>query len=274
MSPTASTDDSPSARLASAARAAEELCGALWEALHDELRQPGAPQAQAAAALAERLAEICSMIAELASRLGRLPEPTLEPPVPEETEIEIHDARKEEAGEPTRKEEAGEPPRKEEAGEPTKREGPIAGADAIGRSVERHTVDTLPFAVLLVEIVDVERLAQAESPVELTHLVDRMEEALRPELRPADAIVRESPGRWWVTASRTDAHGARALAERLAHIARTAASHRGIPLELAVGVAVCPANGQDSATLAAHADVGLYAARAAGQPVGPVEGAA
>jgi len=43
------------------------------------------------------------------------------------------------------------------------------------------------------------------------------------------------------------------------------ASHRGVPLAVTIGSAVCPDDGTDAAALAARADVGLYAARAAGR---------
>jgi predicted signal transduction protein with EAL and GGDEF domain len=43
----------------------------------------------------------------------------------------------------------------------------------------------------------------------------------------------------------------------------SAVRHRGAPLELAVGSAVCPDDGREAPALAAHADVGLYAARSA-----------
>jgi GGDEF domain-containing protein len=289
VSPTPDTGENPPTRLARAARAAEELTGALWEAIHEELSDASSPQTTDAARLAERLAEVCAALAALAARPGPppgpepeleiplpepeleiplpepeleipLPESALEPPLPPETpEIEIHDARREGAGEsPAR----------------SGGEGLIAWAKAIGDRVERHTADALPFAVLLVEVAGLERLAQAESPDALDRLAGRIEEALRPELRPTDAIVREGLGRWWVTASRTDVRGARTIAERLVRTARTVASHHGVPLELAIGVAVCPVDGTDSATLAAHADIGLYAARASGQPVAPVDDAA
>jgi GGDEF domain-containing protein len=45
------------------------------------------------------------------------------------------------------------------------------------------------------------------------------------------------------------------------------ATQNGAPLQLVVGTAVCPKNGQQAAALAEHADVELSAARAAGQPI-------
>jgi hypothetical protein len=323
---TADTGATPQARLARAARAADELCGVLWEALHWELAerdQPGDQRGAEVVSLAERLAQVCSAVADIASCVGELPDPAHEPSAHEPparessaSEPSVHEppARESSASEPSVHEPsarespapepsvheppAPEPPapqwdpspapeieihdaRGEEPREPpipaagTEGDGgPIAWAEAIGRSIERYTVDALPFAVLLVEVAGVERLTQAESQVALESLVDPVERTIRAELRPPDGVARESPGRWWVTASRTDARGAHTIAERLACTARTVASRHGVPLELVIGVAVCPADGRDSATLAAHADVALYAARAAGQPVAPVDDAA
>ena len=144
-------------------------------------------------------------------------------------------------------------------------EGPAAWIDSIGRRLERHEQDRSPFAVLLVELVDVERLRHAEPAEELSRLTDQVEDALVRELRPADSLTRERPGRYWLLAPQTDGPGARLLLERIARAVRSSASHRGTPLEVAVGVAVCPEDGLRASELAAHADIGLYAARAAGR---------
>ncbi len=263
--------DAPAAaRLARAARAAEELCATLWEAMreelapHEELRRP---RARRVGELAERLVQICSVIAALAPEEQT---PGLElPGPPREPEIAIHDTRRE----------APQAPGASGGGElrvwaQPGGEGRPAWAQAIEASLERHAADGLPFAVLLVEVPNLERLAQAELPEELARMLEAVERAVGPELRPSDTLVRESHGRWWLMASRTNAPGARTLAERLARTLRTVASHRGVPLDLAVGIAVCPADGRDVAALATHADVGLYAARAAGRPVAPVDDAA
>jgi GGDEF domain-containing protein len=144
-----------------------------------------------------------------------------------------------------------------------------AWVGAIGRGLERYERDGEGFAVLLVELADVERLRHAELPGEMSRLTGLVEGALAGELGPADSLTRESPGRYWLLASETDARGARLLAERLAAAVRTAPSHRGAPLEVAAGIAVCPADGVQAAALAAHADIGLYAARASGRPIAP-----
>jgi GGDEF domain-containing protein len=146
---------------------------------------------------------------------------------------------------------------------------PTAWIASIERRLERYERDGVPFAVLLVELADVERLRHAELPGEVSRLTGLVETALTSELRPADSLTRESPGRYWLLAAETDTGSAGALAERLAGAVRRAASHRGAPLEVAVGIAVCPANGSQAVALAGHADIALYAARAAGRPVAP-----
>jgi GGDEF domain-containing protein len=138
---------------------------------------------------------------------------------------------------------------------------------SIDRLLERYARDGAPFAVLLVELADVERLRHAELPGEVSRLTGLVEAALSGELRPADSLTRESPGRYWLLAPETDSSGARALVERLASAVRSAASHRGAPLELAIGIAVCPRDGSRAGALAAQAEIGLYAARASGRPV-------
>jgi GGDEF domain-containing protein len=163
----------------------------------------------------------------------------------------------------------GDPPRKArpqiEIRDERSAEGPAAWIDSIGRRLERHEQDRSPFAVLLVELVDLERLRHAEPAEELSRLMGLLEDALTRELRPADSLTRERPGRYWLLAPQTDGPGAQALLERIARAVRSSVSHRGTPLEVAVGVAVCPEDGRRASELAAHADVGLYAARAAGR---------
>jgi GGDEF domain-containing protein len=143
--------------------------------------------------------------------------------------------------------------------------GPAAWIGSIGRRLERHRHDGSPFAVLLFEIVGIERLRQAEPPEELARLTNQVEEALARGLRPADSLTRESAGRYWLLAPQTDAAGGQLLAERILRAVRSSAGHRGAPLEVAVGIAVCPDDGRQASALAAHADVELYAARAAGR---------
>jgi GGDEF domain-containing protein len=236
-------------RLARAARAAHDLSDALWESLHEGLA--AGPDARRASQLAQRLADVCSAIALLAveSESVSSPETPLEPPEPSpDTGIEIYDTRGDEA--PAR---------------------PSAWIGSISRRLHRHREDRLPFAVLLIEVADIDRLAHSEAPQELARLTDYVERAIGAELRPADLLTREAPGRYWLVTPETDAPGAHHLAERLVRTVRLSARHRGVPLELAIGIAICPDDGRDASGLAAHADVGVYAARAAGLPVAPVD---
>jgi GGDEF domain-containing protein len=256
----------------SAVAAVETLRGVLWEALLDELRDP---PARLVADLADRLAYVCStaLTATLAEGFAA--------PVSEaEADVAVADP----GGEERERGTAGHDPDgtqpavrpavlideqddgpqieiRDERGE----QGPAAWIGSIGHRLERHEQDGSPFAVLLVELVDVERLRHAESSSELSRLTSQVEEALARASRPADSLTRESPGRYWLLAPQTDGTGARMLADQLAHAVRSSARHRGTPLEVAVGIAVCPDDGRQASVLAAHADVGLYAARAAGR---------
>ena len=161
-------------------------------------------------------------------------------------------------------------------------QGPAAWIGSIGCQLERFKQDRLPFAVLLIELLEVERLLRGEPPAELTRLADQVEDALAAELRSfaGDAsrrgsrsdvldvrrsglLTRQSPGRYWLLAPDTDRPSARRLAERLARAVASAVTYRGAPLEVVVGVAVCPEDGLQAPALAAQADMGLYAAHSA-----------
>ena len=136
-------------------------------------------------------------------------------------------------------------------------------AEAVARRAERHRADGRPFVVLAIEVDDVERLLAADRGGDAARAVARVEAALREELRTADVVLRERPGRLWVVAVDVATAGARALGERLAAAAGSAALHE-TPLTVSIGFAACPADGTDAAALVAHAEEGVFAARAAG----------
>jgi GGDEF domain-containing protein len=69
----------------------------------------------------------------------------------------------------------------------------------------------------------------------------------------------------------TDRAGALRLAERLEESAGTLRTSRGSRVAVAVGAASCPQDGRVAAALAAHADVGVYAARQARRAPGAGE---
>jgi hypothetical protein len=162
-------------------------------------------------------------------------------------------------------------------------QGAAAWTRSIGRQLERFEHDGLPFAALLVELVDIERMSRHEQGT-LTLLAATIEQALVGELQaqPAPiaaasgAVTQERPGRYWVLVPETDRMATEHLAERLARAAHVAMRRRGSSLEVAIGTAVCPDDGREAAALAAHADVGLYAARSAarapaGRPAASVD---
>jgi GGDEF domain-containing protein len=277
-------------RLAGAARAAQTLSDALWEALQEELIDPRSPRV---AELTERLSEVAATFALLvrldAARVREAPvEPVQsEPPTPRSTTEDEPPAGQPRPPRPSQlrpprapavtqeplsspatlvDELAPQEPHEIEIRDVRGADGPTAWIGSIGRRLERYQQDSLPFAVLLVEIAGIERLGHAESQDELARLTSQVQDVLARGLRPADSLTRESPGRYWLLAPQTDVTGAQLLAERIARAVRSSASHRGTPLEVAVGIAVCPDDGRHASELAAHADVGLYGARAAGRP--------
>jgi hypothetical protein len=148
-------------------------------------------------------------------------------------------------------------------------EGPAAWIRSIGRELERFAADGRPFAVLLVELVELEPLTRGEPPEALLRLGAQVQRTLESELwtmtgRSAGSLMREAPGRFWLIAPAIGPLRVGALAEQLAGAVRRSVSHRGRPVEVAVGTALCPDDGLEAAALAAHADVALYAARADG----------
>jgi hypothetical protein len=143
-------------------------------------------------------------------------------------------------------------------------QGPAAWITSIGAQLERFGRDSSPFAVLLVELLEIERLRRQELAEELSRLAGGMEQALTAALGAwSGSLTRERPGRCWLLVPETDRAGVERLAERLTlAVAARASGHRTL-LAVAIGTAVCPEDGREAAALAAHADVGLYAARSA-----------
>jgi GGDEF domain-containing protein len=133
---------------------------------------------------------------------------------------------------------------------------------SIDKRLKRHASDKLAFAVLAIEIDDLQRLlATGEEAIEAIELA---EWAISATLRPGDVLVREHSGRYWLTAPETDELSARILGEQLAVAVADAAKHHGVPLTVSIGIAVCPQHGIEAHELAAHADEAVFAARAAG----------
>jgi GGDEF-like domain len=150
----------------------------------------------------------------------------------------------------------------------------------IGSALAEFERDRLPFAVLLVELLDVGVPASANAEVE--RAVARALDAIGPA-----SIAPEDSDHYWLLVPETDRLAARVLADRLARAfgpvenaadqtdpadryfaalsARTSQPPRGhaAPLRLAVGTAVCPEDGRDVSALVAQAHIELAAARSA-----------
>lgn len=137
---------------------------------------------------------------------------------------------------------------------------------SIERRLQRRQEDGLPFAVLVAEVDDLDRLTAAQSGREVGLALETAERGLTAELAPADLVVRERLGRWWLLTPDRDAAAARDLGERVA-AAVARAQLAGAPLSVSIGIAVCPDDGETVDGLAGRADEGMFAARAVGVPI-------
>jgi GGDEF domain-containing protein len=149
-------------------------------------------------------------------------------------------------------------------------EGPAAWIRSIGRQLARFAEDERPFAVLLVELRQIDEIRRAQPPSEVTRLSGQTEDALAREVqaRTAGSLTRESAGRYWLLAPDTGRSGAEVLAARVRQAVAAAVSYGDAPLGVVIGAAVCPEDGRDAPALAAHADVELYSARSAAARAG------
>ena len=275
---------------AGAVRAAEALRRAVQAAVLAEARLDPITTAE----LADRLAHICSLVAEAAA--AEATHPGASAPARDAAEPLPADPAPRSAGLHTTRP-APEPIHPEPRRDP--RPAPIAPPDpeteaeivalrdpadalrhrvqrtaeagsyrsAVERRLERHAHDGSPFALLAIEADGVERLRASQEGTEVDELLEALERALAAELRPADQLLAEEPGRYWVTAPDTGPAVGKLLAERLAEAASAAVAHRGAPLTVSIGVATCPEDGEDADALSERADRNVFAARAAGTPV-------
>jgi hypothetical protein len=158
----------------------------------------------------------------------------------------------------------GEPPAEIEIRDQRREEGPAAWISPIGAQLERFERDGAPFAVLLVELVDIERLRRDGPPEQLTWLAAELERALAVASESwSGSGARERPGRCWLLAPGADRAAAGRLAQQLMRELPASGGERRPSLAVAIGTAICPEDGREPAVLAAHADIGLYAARSA-----------
>jgi GGDEF domain-containing protein len=241
---------------ATAVAAVGLLRGALWESLRATM-----PPLDAAttAALAERLAWVCDRVAAATVSAPRGAER-------EQEALRLRDVRE------------GARPGTEGVHPTANVQDVTTGVLRDGRSrsgeldadwraaAARLLADGRGFALLVAEVDDVARLLAADPEAGAAALA-RAQDAVQHELRPGDVLGRDGDGRVWVVAAELGASGGRALAERLADAVAAAATLRGAPLAISVGIAAAPADGTDADALAARAEEALFAARAAGVPV-------
>ena len=135
-------------------------------------------------------------------------------------------------------------------------------------ALERHVRNGSPFVFLALEVEDLERLAAVEGDDGLAADLEAAERDMIAALGPGDELRPDRVGRWTVVAAGLDPVAGRELAERLSQaFAVRAPLRHGVPLALSAGLAAYPGDSTDVEGLVAHADVGLFAARAAGVPV-------
>ena len=279
-----------------AAADAEELVGAvealrsvLWRALGDALPGLGAGTT---GRLADRLAYACSLV--LASSLASSPyahveqvlaapasEDDAEPRVSEQAPPRAAEAEDEQSDRSPRiemQDARASVPEQPELEDPWAFDATDAAEDAtypeeVASEIERHSDDGERFVVLLIEVVDFERLREAESAAALDDLLAATQRALADALGPAERLAAEGAARWWLVARGAREAEGRALAELLARSVSAAVAHRRVALKVTIGVAVAPEDGTDARELAERAEQELYAARSSGLSVLP-EGAA
>lgn len=270
---------------AAAVGAVEALRGVLWEALLGQMTEPSARQV---GDVADRLAYVCTEVlavaleAEIVAAADTSREDAAGAAVAESEAATVGVAP---AGAPRRhamivdERHCPERPLSWDESPPIspgaraaeieirderREEGPAAWIKSIGGQLERYERDRLPFAVLLVELRDIERLRREDLTRGLAGVLARVEGALAAVLgRRAGSLTRERPGRYWLLMPETDRVGARDLAGSLVRAVASCRGQDGAPLDVAIGTAVCPDDGLEAPALAAHADVGLYADRSA-----------
>jgi hypothetical protein len=269
--------------------AVEALRGVLWQALLDQLREPSP---RLVGDVCDRLACVCAVL--LAAALDTSATTVLAPEqrgdVPRERPAvgvrEVVRAGSSLAGAvivdehadavavapvgerrsvaPAAVAAAAQPSPEIEIRDQRREHGPAAWVSSIGAQLERFERDSTPFAVLLVELFDNERLRRREPPADFMRLAEEMERALADALGArSGSLARERPGRCWLLVPAGDRVGAERLAQRLTRAVDAHAGARDERLAVAIGTAVCPDDGREAAALAAHADLGLYAARSA-----------
>jgi GGDEF domain-containing protein len=148
---------------------------------------------------------------------------------------------------------------------------------ALEEAIVRARAGDELLALVVVELVDADRMLAVEHADECAAVLARFGGAVREGVGPKLTVVDEGEGRAWVIAPGVDRDGALALGSRIGSAVRAAPPWREAPLAGAVGVALLGEDGEDGASLIAAAEESMFAAAAAGIEItrgtGPERGA-
>lgn len=246
---------------AAVAAAVEGLRRAAWDLLQPTVLDG---PASLAADLAARLAHVCAVITGAAlAAPGRAPGPDAAATPPGSPAAGSRAQGPDAAAMPTGSPAAAGEAEPEPAGAFAVHDLRAAAGDPLSAAIAQRAAAGPPFALLAVEVDELDRLLATQRGREVAVGLEAVETALRAELEPGDTFLRERVGRVWAL---TGADG-RALGERIADAVAGTAPVRGVPLTVSVGLACFPDDGRVADDLVARADEGLFAARAAGVPL-------
>lgn len=212
--------------------AVEALREVTWAAAWSALEEP---EPEEVAELAARLGHVCGVVAAAAVRA----------PLGDAVDVEPY------------------APRPRESALLTGTDGSSPWVPAL----EERIASGRPFALLLAELEDLDRLAGAEPQLHLEALFARLARAVRAGLRGSDVVAWEDGGRAWVIADDIARGGAESLARRIAETLR-GAEWRGAPLLASIGFALHPQDAARAEALIEAAEEGVFAARSEGWGVG------
>jgi GGDEF domain-containing protein len=158
--------------------------------------------------------------------------------------------------------------REAEAREPvpdsTQRDAGALWVSALDDDIAQSIHSSAPLALLLVDLDDADRVLAVERHAEASATFGRFAQAVRAVVRRQDILACETDTRAWIIARDTARAGAQALGSRIAHAVGDAATWRGAPLRVSVGVAVLGEDGYDSVSLIGAAEEASFAAAASG----------
>lgn len=214
--------------------AVELLRRVIWSAALEELRRPSP---ELVAALGDRLAHVCAIVAATAQAPRS---------VTPRGEFVLHDARPS----AERLDRAGPEPATAASDEP-------GWSERLTAVLAQGPAGTL----LLIDVDGHERLQAADGGPAL----QRAERALKRRLAEA-TLVRERLGRYWIASACVDGAEARRLASRLAEAVAGGEGHLGVPLTASVGFAVHDRlpNGEAAHLVCERAEEAMLSARAGG----------